>query len=314
MTCSQVDSVHAWRVFAAAYPDELHEDSKFRQLRLSREILDFDDIILHASSLSFQWMTYLTIANIRCTRASLAQVSQLNNLTVLHVGPNIKVEDADFDDRIIRTWSRAATEANAFSRLRVLNCYQLVHVTEKAFGYLLQIPSLTYFVREEKSVVNETNLRGWGWQYMSVRCFKKHLSNIGLTNQRKDPVARACFRDGTDPAANYPRIREVVVGVHEPVSAPPVLDIELGSRNIDQRSLNLFWRGHRKRYARLYRRLDGVDEDPPTNPKSSKRPVDETSNTAPLNIKRLASRYTPSRMWQMGGQRDIGNTLSELGV
>lgn len=103
----------------------------------------------HLESPSFNWITFLSVSHITCSRTDLIKICDLANLGVLTIGEKVHAPDIGLDDSVIRSWGRIAANSDKFSSLRVLNCRAQRGVTPKVFEHLNQFPALSSFNVEE---------------------------------------------------------------------------------------------------------------------------------------------------------------------
>ena len=125
-------------------------------------MLDYAETLnLNTSS----FVTGLTIWNVSCSKVDLINISRITNLTALVIGSDMEFErvkslatgkryfpsklNVGLDDRIVRSWSRAAQEAGAFARLRVFVCRGESQLTNRLYKYLQALPSLCYVSIDE---------------------------------------------------------------------------------------------------------------------------------------------------------------------
>ena len=133
---------------------------KCRRQVIERPDMDLSVYVKHITSTSFHWITHLTLANNYFSRRDLIELSKLVNLGTL----TIEGCSNDLcDDGVIRAWARAATEAGAFSMLRVLAC-SFQCLTKNIFTHLSQLPVLSILLLKHvtTSEVEAQALR-FGW-------------------------------------------------------------------------------------------------------------------------------------------------------
>ena len=226
MDDSQLDSLRVWQAFASAYLDELDDTLKRRQHVILKPTMAFNDYMAPLMSPSFQWLTFLTLSNITCHRIDLVKISRMPNLGALTVGQGVLAPDVGLEDGIVRAWSNAAAEADAFSMLRVLNLRGQNHITSRIFSYLHKFPSLALFNAEACSIGvkdKEVALAG-GWKYKTGRILNDFLSEIGKVDKTWDSAVHACFR-----AAGAYSIERMTADGVEAINSLPVLHFSLGA-------------------------------------------------------------------------------------
>ena len=156
------------------------------------------DYIKPTTSPSFNWITFLTLCNITCSRAELIQVTQLVNLGNLTIGPDIQAPDIGLDDSIIKAWARLTAESDVFSMLRVLNCRSQSNITPRVFTHLNQFPALALFTVEDCNLgpPEKPTALQCGWRYKTGEEFNDWLVKCGSKGTGWDSIVHACFRLG----------------------------------------------------------------------------------------------------------------------
>ncbi|KAI4165108.1 MAG: hypothetical protein LQ342_001385 [Letrouitia transgressa] len=211
---------------------EGHKSLKSKVKRVSKPVVSLDSYLRPLASPLSQWITFLTLTDLICTRAELVQISSLNNLGVLTIGKGVKAPDVGLEDIIIRAWSRAAAEAGAFSSLRVFILDSQPKVTAEVFTHLDQFPSLGLFLVQDS--IKEIDLECFQDPQSHWKCLEgSWLRNAtkGLNrynrNHKWTLVYNSCFRD--DGTFDIERI--VPNEKTEPYSAqdPPVIDFRIGT-------------------------------------------------------------------------------------
>jgi len=192
--------------------------------------MGFNDYMTPLNSPAFQWLTFLTLSNITCLRNDLIALSRMANLGALTIGQGVLTPDVGLEDGIVRAWSSAAAEADAFSMLRVLNLREQKHVTQRIFTYLQHFPSLALFNLEACSIgiKNKETALASGWRYKTGRMLNEHLSEIGKFDKTWDSAVHACFR-----AAGAYGIEKMATEGVDAINALPVLHFSLGAMPLD---------------------------------------------------------------------------------
>jgi hypothetical protein len=160
----EVDSLYAWKVFATAYPTVSDPSIQRRCQRITNPNMGLADYINHLVSPSFQWLTFLTLSNIICSRADLIAVSKLDNIGALTIGKGVQAPNFGLDDGIVRAWAAAATDAGAFRTLRVLACSHQYSITPTVFDHLARLPALNLFLVEACKLIPSSEQASWGYQ------------------------------------------------------------------------------------------------------------------------------------------------------
>ncbi|KAL8943269.1 MAG: hypothetical protein Q9216_001180 [Gyalolechia sp. 2 TL-2023] len=141
---SQIDSLRVWKIFVSVFGKQLGKSLAYKRLVLRNPPSDLSECISHVVSPSFAWVTFLTLAHVSFSRTDVVQVARLTNLGRLSLGP-FSNGDLGLDDNIIRAWSRAASEAKAFAKLRILVCRSHFDLTSQIFAYFQEFPALGLF-------------------------------------------------------------------------------------------------------------------------------------------------------------------------
>lgn len=192
--------------------------------------MGFNDYMGPLVSHSLDWLTFLTLSNITCFRGDLISLSRLSNLGVLTIGCGVSTPDIGLEDGVVRAWSNAAAEADAFSMLRVLNLREQKHVTARIFSYLCCFPSLGLVNFEACSVgIKDKGIASASaWKCKTGRLLNDFLSEIGKVDKTWDSAIHACFR-----AAGAYNVDRMTHGGVEAINSLPVLHFSLGAKPSD---------------------------------------------------------------------------------
>lgn len=200
----------------------------------------FSSYITPLISTSIQWITLLTLSDIICSRTDLLQLSRLTNLGVLTIGESVDCLDGDPDDSLIRLWSRAAAESDAFSNLRIMNCRYQRNITQASLHYLRSFPSLALFTYENVGI-SSWDLRvalnlGWkpkmGYQNSGFLSLAKHPA--------MHPIMEPYFRED-----GWLHIKKSSAEGVEPLDIIPLLRFSLGDltrTSVQDRNVVSFYR------------------------------------------------------------------------
>lgn len=183
------------------------------------------EYIKPVTSTSFDWITFLNLSNITCSRTDLVQISQLANIGNLTLGPAIQAPDIGLDDSVIKSWGKTAVTSNAFSMLRVLNCRLQREITSRVFDHLSQFPALAVFNVEDCNLGPQekpTALQR-GWKYRTGRELSDWLVKGGTKGAGWNSISHACFRSG-----GYLSTEALTAEGVEVVNALPALHLSLG--------------------------------------------------------------------------------------
>ncbi|MCJ1246569.1 hypothetical protein MMC30_003777 [Trapelia coarctata] len=271
IVAQEIDSLYAWKVFAAAYPREGDKSLRRRYQIIRKPNMALGDYIKPLVSLSFQWIAFLTLSNITCSRHDLINVSKLTNIGALTIGHGVEAPDVGLEDSVVRAWGRAATENGAFSRLRVFACRAQRAITSQVFDYLSQFPSLTMFVVEDCNIGSQDKpyAKAQGFKYRSGKDLSEFLVSGGATNSSWDSVLHAYFQLGSGlrdaipngdsvEGGNIPHVLHFSLG-----GAPPDAEVD----SVGSRSMRCFYRC--KSHSEGRQHLPTTEKRPPTNPHPS---------------------------------------------
>ncbi|MCJ1481892.1 hypothetical protein MMC06_002052 [Schaereria dolodes] len=244
---SDLDSLHSWKVFISSYPEDTGAPSlKHRLQVIAKPRMLLNEYYKPITSESFQWITFLTLSDITCSRNDLTQLSLLTNLGTLAIGRGVKAPETGLDDRIIRAWAEAANVTKAFSMLRVLVCRWQKDLTVLSLQYLARIPGLTLFIVEACSVGHKDKViaKDLGWKYSAGRYLRESIFDGVSAAVSWDTIIRSCFHKENEKHVESLRVEgiEAVNGLpslHFCIGRVPA-DITLGPS--DNRSLQCFIR------------------------------------------------------------------------
>ncbi|KAL8823434.1 MAG: hypothetical protein Q9191_005859 [Dirinaria sp. TL-2023a] len=158
--------------------------------------MGFLDYITPLISSSFNWLTFLTISNITCSRGDIVKLSELVNLGVLTVDRGVRCPEFGLEDGIVRAWERAANESDAFRMLRVLNFRGQRDISDRVFLYLQGFPALALFILEDCDigVKDVDTAAGAGWKCKTEHNLTDFLPEPGCVNNNWNSVTHAAFR------------------------------------------------------------------------------------------------------------------------
>ena len=283
---SEIDSLYAWKVFAAAYPKDGDKRLRRRYQIIRNPNMDLGDYIKPLLSPSFHWITFLTLSNIICSRHDLVNVSTLDNIGALTIGHGVEASDIGLEDSIVRSWGRAATENGSFSRLRVFACRAQRAMTNQVFDFISEFPVLTMFVVEDCNIGSRDKpyARGRGFKYRSGQ----DLSVLGgVTNFSWDSMMHGYFHLGSglnDTSSNPGFVEDAEAGKNPHVlhfclgGAPPDADFA----SVGSRGMRCFYRSRSHAEARQH------------IPNTEKRPLTEPNPCQPPS-KKIAMKISSGR-------------------
>ncbi|MCJ1391958.1 hypothetical protein MMC18_004825 [Xylographa bjoerkii] len=199
----QIDSLYAWRIFAAAYPDEMNGNLKRRYQVIRNPDMVLSDYTKHLQSKSSQWITFLTLSHITCSYSDLINLSKFSNLGALTIGHGVEISASTYkgiDDSVIRAWARAAAEAGAFSALQVFACRMQLLLTRQTFDRLTEFPALALFLVEGCSIgpKDRPYAQKLGWRYSTSKDLSEVLLGSGASGASWDSTMHASFQKATE--------------------------------------------------------------------------------------------------------------------
>ncbi|MCJ1471622.1 hypothetical protein MMC13_000262 [Lambiella insularis] len=197
----ELDSLYAWRLFAAAYPSETNESLNRRYQIMRKPNMELSHYLKPINSPSFQWITFLSLSHLTCSYTDLINVSKLNNLGALTIDHGVEVSlDKGVDDSLVRAWSRAATESGSFSRLLVIACRMQKIITARIFQYLTSFSALALFLVEDCNIgpKDKPLAQALGWNYSTGKDLREVLVQSGVRNNAWDSVIHACHKKATE--------------------------------------------------------------------------------------------------------------------
>ncbi|KAL6721117.1 hypothetical protein ACLMJK_000217 [Lecanora helva] len=204
----QLDSIQTWKAFASAYQFQSDVPSKRKHQIIDNPILKLRDYVNPVSSPSMEWITFLTLSHITCSRTDLVQLAQLPNIGALTIGPKLLAEDVGVDDGIIRSWARTLENSKACGMLRVLSFRSQKHITQRVFGYLAHFPVLTILNFQDcgLGLKHKSDAHKFGWRYKTERAVGDYLVRSENSKANWDSLMHAQFQL----AGLYSRIAESV--------------------------------------------------------------------------------------------------------
>ena len=166
---------------------------KFRSQVVRRVNLSLENYIRPITAVRSEWITFLSLNDIACSRSDLINLEQLTNLGVLTVGPGVRTADASLEDSIIRAWARAAVDHDAFSMLRVFACRRQMDITVRVIEYLSHLSALSLFVLEDCHVSSgvKAKAESFDWKYHKSKAVKRLLDNSGCASGSWEDVTKS---------------------------------------------------------------------------------------------------------------------------
>ena len=176
----------------------------------------------------------------------MIRLARLTNLGKLALGP-FQDRYVCLDDSLVRAWSRAASEAKAFTKLRILVCGSRVDITEKTFAYFQNLPALGLLLLEDffdcPSALKSSAAKHH-WRFIEeCDVLRSVLATESSPWQR---LYNTCFQDGVFDPDKVSRLPEEASG------GDLVLDLALGNpmdpsslRRLYLEKLQFFYRAQR---------------------------------------------------------------------
>ncbi|KAL8683977.1 MAG: hypothetical protein Q9186_000007 [Xanthomendoza sp. 1 TL-2023] len=273
----ELDSLRNWKVFAATLTNE---GIKSKRLKLPHSSPSLDECIRHVTSPSFTWITFLTLANLSCTRTELIQVFRLTNLGMLTIDTSDQ-SGSGLEDSIVRAWGRAASEAGAFTKFRILVCRSQSGITGKSFTYIQDFPALDMVLLDDccyglAEFVNQAEK--YGWQAVGKGQLRPEAASV------RSFAWRAIYQNLSEKGAlfNVCPLDDSYKGN----SHHPVLDIVLGASAGHPPRIGLYsndlWLLHRKSRCNGGRHFPAVQ--------NKKRPLEQVPEAGILSSKKRVIR------------------------
>lgn len=275
---SDLDSFRVWTIFVLAFGSRLdHCSLAYKRIFFQDPSMWTTDWINQIISPSSSWVTFLTLNDIFCSRTDLVQLSRLTNLGVLTIG-RLHGEHLGLEDNVVRAWGRAASEAGAFPRLRILVCRSQHFITGQIFTFFRDFPVLGLLL------VDKYNCSFNFKEQAKRSCWhrKKDLApRISFLEAEVSAsctwryVYSNCFKDGVFDDRN---LGHGCGGAHE---LSTVLDLVSGPAD-NKRFLDVLTSGEMQLFARRNRTVD-----PEAN---KKRLLDESLKCGRLSPRKRALR------------------------
>ena len=203
---------------------------KFREQIIFHPNMALPDYMKPVTAPSFEWITYLTLNNVTCSRLELVNISKLTNLGALTICGGVNTPDGGLDDSLLRTWARAASELSAFSMLRVLACRRQMEISDVLFQHISLFPVLSIFVVEackigprEKPVA-----KSLGWRYQTGQELRRFLDEDHCKDASWCEIIKTLFIRG----GRFCMDSLTAEGV-QAINALPMLSFSIGGRPTD---------------------------------------------------------------------------------
>ncbi|KAL9586713.1 MAG: hypothetical protein Q9212_000721 [Teloschistes hypoglaucus] len=231
----RTDSARLWKTFVTSFGNQGDDEMRYKRLALPDKSMRLCDGIKPMTSPSFAWITFLALANICLTREELIRISRVANLGMLTINPlygDYIGQDIGLDNNLVRAWGRAASEAGAFSKLRilVLNDVTCRFLTDSVFKYLRGFPALGMLLvpAEFQDIFDDTAVaHGW-YRIKNSELRGTPFESESCTWQ---DIYTDCFNDdGTFDLVKLENLQSPIG------NAPPVLDVVYGKTKNDHYS------------------------------------------------------------------------------
>jgi len=173
---SHRESLHTWRVLAAAYPVEMAVSTHRYHLHIRQPSLPLESYFGGLSSQPVNWLTCLRISPKETRTADLVAVANIKNLAILDLsdGQNaIDIKTSSFNERVMRSWAEITQARQGFCYLRVLMLgWQDVDMW--LFKYLPCFPSLSKVIITDSQHLTQRNRREWEADALSAGYEARH--------------------------------------------------------------------------------------------------------------------------------------------
>ena len=184
---SRLESFHAWRIFASAYPGPFASPNARYQITIREPALPLVDYYAGLSSSPARWMTCLRISPRYTPTSDLVNVASIGNLAVLDLSDDFTIDAprSVFDERIMKSWVELIRSCKAFRHLRVLMLGWQEFPAAWIFKYLKDFPSLCCIIFTDCPKLHQRNKGEWeeearslGWVARSAKRSAKSLRPI----------------------------------------------------------------------------------------------------------------------------------------
>ena len=145
---------------------------------------------------STAWLTTLNLQTNFADFEDLVNLSSIKSLAVLILNgepPMLASRNRIVDDRLIRTWSRSAEEAGAFSNLRIVSFHRCQYLTTQCLESLGKIEALAWSIFHNCHGIDSKNHRS----LESITITQKEwlvvdLQNLSDTHRQNGSIRRLC--------------------------------------------------------------------------------------------------------------------------
>ena len=188
--CRGMDSFHAWRTLATAYPGpEEFDKPQYRYfIHIKTPLLPYTEYLTGITSESMDWFTCLRASPQRMSTTDLVAVHKIINLAVLDLSDGRILPDITsprFDERVFRSWADLARNGQAFQHLRVLLFAWQDSLSDWIFKYIDAFPSLCHVLITDCPRMHQRNRGDWepiaqaaGWEARHAKKSAKDLRPI----------------------------------------------------------------------------------------------------------------------------------------
>ena len=266
---------------------------KFREQVIFKPNMSLSNYIKPVIAPSFEWITFLALNGLSCSRLELINISKLLNIGVLAVGPNVQISDGELDDSLVRAWARAASESNAFGMLRVLACRRQKGVTAQSFQHLSLFPALSVLGFEDCKLGprDKAAAKPFGWQYQTGQQLSKFLIAGDCDDGSWNTIMKSLFSRGSEYCVDTLTAEGV-----DAVNSLPMLSFAIGGRSIPA-NVDKIGRESMRCFYRLR---------PPTirepNTRKKRQPLEPQDGQPPKKRALKVAKHVP-----------LGNTLTDFG-
>ncbi|GKZ20679.1 hypothetical protein AbraIFM66951_005407 [Aspergillus brasiliensis] len=141
-------TLHSWKLFATAYPEQFREVSPYRSYSVRSVELGMPEYWQLVSSDALSWRVLLTLDPSIARIPDLVEIANIQNLVALEISSPPQAWNSGessgvtLSNRVIRSWSELQQSSGAFAHLRVLVLYRQRDLSEQILQYLRRFPSL----------------------------------------------------------------------------------------------------------------------------------------------------------------------------
>ena len=223
---SRGESFHAWRTFAAAYPEHFNE-AKYRYLvDIKLPGLPLADYFKGLDSTDINWLTGVRLPPRQMSVADVIRVASIKNLAVLDLsdGHVNEASSPALDERVFKSWIELAATEGAFRHLRVLMLGWQEVLSKWIFKHLDSFPSLCCLLVTDSLKMHQKNRSYWeeeaakyGWVARSAKKSAKSLKPILEDKNFHLGAVSGCYYDAQELFAQLASEKKPSIAARLPV-------------------------------------------------------------------------------------------------